>query len=459
MSRTPRVLAGWTALVALCALRGGVPVAAPAVRAPTTLLAAGGGGPDAEIIHATLGTAPPTGSECEAAFRVDCYSPAQIRTAYDMAPLYAAGLDGAGRTIAVVDSFGSPTIRADLASFDAAFGLPAPPSLRIITPDGHVPPFNPANQQMDGWAVETTLDVEWAHVMAPGAGILLVETPVSETIGLHGIPQMVAAENYVVDHHLADVISQSWGTAEISFPSKAALLRERTAFINAAAHHVTVLAAAGDAGPTSPRNASATLFYARRAANWPATDPLVTAVGGLRLYLSPTGERVAPDSVWNDSRPGRVAAGAGGLSTVFGRPAWQAKIAAVAGAHRAIPDVSLSAALSGAELVFASFPGTTPGFYPVGGTSAATPLFAGIVAIADQKAGHDLGLLNPTLYALAAHHAAGIRDVTHGDNTVRFAQGGREVTVQGWAARPGYDLASGLGTVDGTDLVAELAAP
>ncbi|MHB1928571.1 MAG: S53 family peptidase [Acidimicrobiales bacterium] len=449
MRRRRWVLAGLVVLVT-----GLAPAAVPVAAVPV----AAGGGSDLEMIHATLGTTPPTGTQCELDFGVDCYRPAQIRTAYDMAPLYAAGLDGRGETIAVVDSFGSPTNRADLASFDAAFGLPAPPSFGIIAPAGPIPRFDKANSQMLGWAGETTLDVEWAHAMAPGARILLVETPVSETVGLHGIPQMVTAENYVVNHHLAGVISQSWGTAEISFPSKGALLHERSAFVDAAAHHVTVLAAAGDAGPTSPSNAAATLYYDKRAANWPATDPLVTAVGGLRLHLSATGRRVSPDTVWNDNSTGQVAAGGGGLSTVFPRPAWQSGVAGVVGTHRGIPDVSLSAALSGAVLVYASFPATGTGFYPVGGTSVATPLFAAIVAIADQKAGHDLGSINPTLYALAARHSRGIVDVTSGNNTVRFYQDGRQVTVDGWAARRGYDLGSGLGTVNAAELVPELAA-
>jgi subtilase family serine protease len=98
-----------------------------------------------------------------------------------MLPLYRQGLTGKGKTILIVDSFGSPTIQDDLKVFDQQFGLPDPPSLKVIQPAGQVPPFDPTNSDMTGWATETTLDVEYAHAMAPGANIVLAETPVSET--------------------------------------------------------------------------------------------------------------------------------------------------------------------------------------------------------------------------------------------------------------------------------------
>jgi kumamolisin len=121
--------------------------------------------------------------------------------------------------------------------------------------------------------------------------------------------------------------------------------------------------------------------------------------------------------------------------------------------------VSLSAALAGAALVYTSFPGSGgAGWYPVSGTSEATPLFAGVVAIADQAARRRLGAINGLLYALAARHAPGIVDVTAGNNTVRVISHHHVVVVRGYRAAPGYDMASGLGTVDATRLVAELAA-
>jgi subtilase family serine protease len=414
--------------------------------------------PLARLVHGTPFTKPPTTAECERTDGLACYSAKQLETAYDMQPLYEKGLTGAGYTIVLVDSFGSPTIARDLATFDIDSGLPPPPSFKIIRPAGPVPSFNPHNALMVDWALETSLDVEYSHAMAPGAKLLLVETPVAETLGVHGFPQIVKAENDVIDDHLGDVISQSFATAEETFPSAASLLALRSDYVNAQTHGVTVLAAAGDWGPSSPTDATETTFFTKRVAEWPADDPLVTGVGGTQLHLDQAGDRVKPDNVWNDTALlGSPAAGSGGLSTIFSRPSYQDTVRSVVGTHRGFPDVSLSAAVNGAALVYMSFAGESPGFQLVGGTSEACPLFAGIVAIADQAAGHRLGLLNPTLYALAAEHKPGIVDITKGNNTVTFSQGGRNFTVPGWSATTGYDLASGLGTVNGAQLVAELA--
>lgn len=375
-----------------------------------------------------------------------------------MGRLYNKSLTGTGETIALVDSYGSPTIAQDLATFDSTFGLPAPPSFQIIQPAGKVPPYNPQDPLMVSWAVETSLDVQYAHAMAPGANILLVETPVAETLGVQGFPQIVRAENYIVDHHMADVISQSLAAAEASFPSTQSILNLRSAYVNAAAHNVTVLSAAGDWGATSPSDASESTYYTSATANWPASDPLVTAVGGTQLHLNDAGARLLPDNVWNDTNVlGSPAAGGGTVSSVFSRPSYQDGVEGVVGDHRGVPDISLSAAVDGGVLVYFSFGGLNPGFYIVGGTSEATPVFAGIVAVADQVAGHRLGLLNPALYTLAEAGAPGIVDITTGNNTVTFNQSGQTYTVDGYVASTGYDLASGLGTVDGAALVEELA--
>jgi subtilase family serine protease len=403
--------------------------------------------------------AAPTTAECVAEIGLPCYSPQQFQAAYDMGPLYAKGLTGKGRVIVLVDSFGSPTVRSDLATFDKAFNLPAPPQFKIITPDGPIPAFDPNNSTMVGWAEETSLDVQYSHAMAPGAKILLVETPVAETEGLVGIPQIVSAENYVINHHLGDVISQSFGATENTFPSAQSLLNQRSAFINAQKNGVTVLASSGDDGVTDAKNQAGTLLYTHRVNSWPSSDPLVTSVGGTQLHLDANGNRFFSDNVWNDTNVlGSPAAGGGGVSQVFARPSYQNGVAGAVGNHRGTPDVSLSAAVDGAATVQLGFLGTASGFYLIGGTSEASPLFSGVVAIADQAAGHDLGQINPELYNLAAHGAPGIVDITSGNNTVTFVQNGNTYTVPGFAAVPGYDLASGLGTVDGAKLVAELAA-
>jgi subtilase family serine protease len=410
------------------------------------------------VVSSTHYAAPPTTEQCVADIGLACYTPAQFQTAYDMNPLYAKGLDGAGKTIVLVDSYGSPTIGADLATFDKAFHLPAPPSFRILQPEGPVPPFNASDPTMVSWAEETSLDVEYSHAMAPGANILLVETPVAETEGVAGFPQMIAAENYVINKHLGDVISQSFGATEETFPTEQSLMNLRSAYVNAAAHDVTVLAAAGDTGVTGYRNAAGTLLYDYRAVDWPSSDPLVTSVGGTQLHLNAAGGRLLPDNVWNDTNElGSPAAGSGGVSEYFGRPGYQNPEQSVVGAHRGTPDVALSAAVDGAALVYLGFL-PTPAFYLIGGTSEASPLFSGVVAIADQAAGHDLGLLNGALYSLAASGAPGLQDITTGNNSVTFSQNGVTHTVKGYLAGPGYDLASGLGTVDGAMLVSELSA-
>ena len=196
-------------------------------------------------MDAALAT-PPTTATCKAKYHFACYDPIQLERAYDLLPLYKQGYDGRGRTIVIVDAFGSPTVGHDLKVFDNQYGLPAPPSLRVIQPAGKFPkePDHP------GWAWETALDVEWSHAIAPGANILVVETPKNENEGTSGFPQIVEAENYVVNHDLGDVISQSFGATEETFPGAQQLFNQRDAYINAHEHKVTVLAASSDSGVT-----------------------------------------------------------------------------------------------------------------------------------------------------------------------------------------------------------------
>jgi subtilase family serine protease len=424
-------------------------------------LAAGAGSAGAVPFHVTASqrfAQPPTTTECVQQVGIPCYQPSQFQQAYNMKSLYSRGLDGTGQTIVIVDSFGSPTIEQDLHTFDQSFGLPDP-SLKIIQPDGPVPAWNPRDSTMTGWGVETSLDVEYAHAMAPGANILLVETPVAETEGTVGFPEIVQAENYVINHNLGDVITQSFGATEETFPSAQSILKLRSAYKNANRHHVTVLASSGDTG-VSNYQFNGSDYYPFRVTAWPSTDPLVTSVGGTQLHLDEQGNRTAPDSVWNDQDLfGSPAAGSGGDSHVFSRPGFQRSVAGIVGAQRGTPDVSLSAAVNGAALVYLSEPAADqpPGWYLIGGTSEASPLFSGLVAVADQAAGHRLGRLNPTLYKLGSG-SPGLTDVTHGNNTVTFTyQTGKSVTVPGYDAVPGYDMASGLGTPDGAALVNALA--
>ncbi len=402
---------------------------------------------------------PPTTDYCLQNLGLHCYQPAQLIKAYDLAPLHNAGIDGRGKTIVIVDAFGSPTIANDLHVFDQTFGLPDPPSLMVRQDAGAVPPFDPTNSDMTGWAGETTLDVEWSHVFAPGANIILEETPVSETEGVQGFPEIVKAENYVIDHHLGDVISQSFGATEETFPSKQSILNLRSAFFNAERHHVTVLGSSGDDGATDAQ-LNGTDLYTSPVNSWPSADPLVTSVGGTQLTLDDNGNRLSPDVVWNDLNTVGGGAGGGGVSSVFPRPAFQAQDRRVTGNHRGTPDISLSAAVDGAVVFYYSYDPTRVGYHLVGGTSEASPEFAGVVAMADQVARHDLGNINDRLYQLADFgRLTGVVDVTQGNNTFGpFTNSdGKSYTVQGYDAGPGYDLASGNGTVDAVKFVPALA--
>jgi subtilase family serine protease len=404
----------------------------------------------AGMVDAALLPSPLSTSQCVAQLGIHCYSPLQYRTAYNLDPLYKRHITGAGRTIVIVDSFGSPTIQHDLGVFDAQWGLPD--TTVHIVQAGTIPPFDPTNSTMTGWAGETTLDVEYAHAIAPGAKIVLVETPVAETEGVTGFPEMMHAEKQLIEHGVGDVISQSFGATENTFPgfdqgNYTSLLSLRYAFKAAAEHGVTVLAASGDQGATDAMLDGATL-YPYKVNSWPSSDPLVTSVGGTQLLLDDSGNRLAPDKVWNDG----FGAGGGGLSAVFERPAFQNDVRNVVGDHRGTPDISATAAVDGAAWFYYSYNPARTGWHLVGGTSEATPFFAGIVALADQVAGHRLGNINDALYQLGLGHNAshnGIVDVTVGDNSFSG--------VTGYTAVKGYDLASGLGTFDAAKFVPALA--
>ena len=425
--------------------------------------------PDAIRLPGAATSEPATTAGCERTEGIACFDPDQLRSAYQLAPLYARGITGKGATIMIVDSFGSPTIKADLAAFDKRFGYPAPPDFTVIAPAGKIPAFNPSDSDMAGWAGETTLDVEYAHALAPGANILLVETPVSETEGVTGFPQIVRAEEYALAHYPVGVISQSFGATEETFTGYAQLAPLRAAYEDAEARGVTVLAASGDAGATDYQRNQVD-YYTSRVTSWPDSDPLVTAVGGTQLRQRGTRyESVA----WNDTYdrawtlysggstdPEPVASG-GGASEFFARPAYQDGVQAVTGARRGVPDIAMSAACDGSVTIYSSYLPSQAGWSLSCGTSEATPEFAAIVALADQVAGHPLGLINPSLYRLEAEHAPGIVDVTAGNNTVSFGQGTgpKQVTVAGYPAAPGYDLVTGVGTVNASAFVDELAGP
>jgi len=461
-SSAPSVAVASAALTAPATSVTSAPASAASAAPPRIVVT-----PDAIRLPGQPRHSPLTTEQCEETEGIACYSPEQITAAYHLPALYAWGITGAGETIVIVDSFGSPTIRSDLATFDKQFGYPAPPQFSIIAPAGQIPAFDPNNIDMTSWAGETTLDVEYAHALAPGASILLVETPTSENEGTSGFPQIVKAEEYVIDHGLGAVISQSFSATEETFASYAQIRPLRAAYLDADSHHVTVLAASGDEGATD-YTANGSDFYTRRVTSWPDSDPLVTGVGGTQLLESAGAytsvawndtDNTASDEYWGGSTDPDPLASGGGTSEYFARPSYQDGVEAVTGASRGVPDIAMSGACNGAVNVYSSFANGPAGWSLTCGTSESTPEFAAIVALADQVAGHPLGLLNPTLYALLATHAPGLVDVTSGNNTVSFRQGSatEPSTVTGYQAVQGYNLVTGVGTVDASKFVYELA--
>jgi subtilase family serine protease len=443
---------------------------------------------DAKFISSS--TTPPTQAQCFAVGR-RCFSPQATQAAYNVGPLYAAGFDGRGTTIAIVDSYGSDTIAHDLHVFNQAFGLQSMCGEEGVSCAAGMPTFSqlalqgsPATKAPPGqshgtglenkaaWALEVSLDVETAHAIAPMANILLVSTPTAETLGVQGFPQMMAAEQYVVDHHLANVISQSFGSGEGAFGSAQSLLNLRHAFISASQNGVTVLASSGDGGSTNtmkqPVTNPAVIPYP--SVIWPTSDPLVTSVGGTYLCTDPnnTTSRVA-DSIDPPAKcrafPGRAEVGwtfsGGGYSQIFSKPDYQNNLpsgSSFTGTMRGVPDVAFQASAGTGALVYISLPpdgsgsnaGST-GWYDIGGTSLSCPQFAGLVAIADQINGGGLGLINPALYKIganAARYANDFFDITTGNNTTS--------SIPGYPATTGWDAVTGLGTPNAANLVPDL---
>jgi subtilase family serine protease len=459
---------------------GGLPLPVPAV---------------SEYQFLSASTTPPTEGNCFSVGR-RCFTPSSMQQSYNLLPLYNAKHAGQGITIAIIDSFGNPNMASDLQNFDNQMALPhmcgepgaacgaGIPTFQHVYWNGKTqvkaPPSNSNGtglQDRNLWALETSLDVEWAHAIAPQANIINVTTNPAETLGVQGFPAMMNAEQYVVDNHEATVITQSFGAAEESFGSTQSLLNLRHAFISAAASGVTVLASSGDGGSANPLKTPVknptTIPYPT--VGWPASDPLVTGVGGTYLCTDPTtgtGVDNADPPANCQNQPNREVGwidSGGGFSHVFAAPDYQSSLptgSTPIDAMRGVPDVAYQASSRTGVLVYDTAPGDaesglicpdhnpcSAGWYVVGGTSASSPQWAGLVAIADQIAGHGLGQINPTLYKLAdgPNYSLDFYDVTTGNN------GADAPTVPGYPATTGWDPVTGLGTPNAANLVPALA--
>lgn len=387
-----------------------------------------------------------------------CYDPYQVRHAYQIDSLIAAGFNGRGKTIVIVDAFQSPNIMQELATYNAFYSLPglnglggpAIPELGTFTqvaPDG-LTPFDPTNPDMIGWAEEISLDVLWAHAIAPGANIVLVLAKSDADT------DMVSATKYAVDNSLGDVISQSFGENE-SCMAPSLLAEQHQIFANATAKNITVFASAGDFGSGQPSCDGSTLV---KAVSTPASDPLVSAVGGTELHAAgycfeavgcnpetnPLPGTYQGEIVWNEPAYG---AGGGGFSVINAEPSYQ--LATIRGGKQlGVPDIAYSAAVLHGLLTYVNIPGVGAAFVLFGGTSAGSPQWAAIVAIADQKAGHNLGFINTALYHIGEvppQYSASFFDITSGNNS--FAG------VPGPHAESGWDPASGWGSPSASQLV------
>ena len=410
-----------------------------------------------------------------------CYDPYQMRAAYGIDQLIAAGFDGSGKTIVIIDAFQSPNIVAQLNYYDTFYGLadlnglghPPNPNLGTFTqiaPDG-LTPFNPGDGNMVGWAEEISLDVLWAHAIAPGANVTLVLAK------SNSFDDILSATQYAVENDLGDVISQSFG-ANDSCTDQDTLDLQHEIFAEATMKGITIFASSGDEG-AAQIDCNETSWA--RATSSPASDPRVTAVGGPELHAAdycltslgcdpatnPAPGTYQGEIVWNEGDPygdyGSVfgvgtAATGGGYSAVWSVPAYQQgtlKSTKQAG----VPDVAFNAAILHGVLTYLDIPGIPVGFYRFGGTSAGSPQWSAITAIADQVAGRDLGFLNAAFYRLgqASTDGSSFHDITSGTNSaLEFDSANDPVAVAGYDAGPGWDATTGFGSPEPASVVESL---
>jgi subtilase family serine protease len=329
------------------------------------------------------------------------YTAKQLAQHYGLAEAHAVGWTGKGETIVIVDAFGSPTIAADVNVFSHAMGLPAmnAGSLQVVYPDGQ-----PSDVDTD-WALETTLDVEWAHAFAPDAKIVLVVAPSNDNAELaYGV-------EYAAEHRLGNVVSNSWGLAEADADANTAELFNHV-FKRAAARGISVNVATGDSGDNGVGSPVG-------AASIPADSPYATGVGGTSIGIPSDDGPV--EAAWGITltqlgqvrspfhNPGQVGflQGSGGGESVFlKKPSFQRHLP---GTGRQLPDISALADPQTGAIVAITDPANGALVWTVvGGTSLATPMFSAIWALADQAAGESLGQAAP---AVAAMPDWAIRDV------------------------------------------------
>lgn len=436
---------------------------------------------------------------------IHCYTAQGIRAAYGVDQVANMG---AGQTIVLMDSYGSPTAAQDLQHFHDVFfpSLPSP-DFSTFFPNGHPDYKNVAkgNGQSGpiaaaGWSGEATLDIEWSYAIAPLAHIVLLAVPPAETEGVQGFPTLFRGMRQAIEKYPPGTIfSQSFGVTEQTFEGAQGVKTSQfdQVYQEAAAKGDTVLASSGDSGTTGvakPHRDGTVYPYAT--VGWPASSPWVTSVGGTQLQYGWTWDPTSDvpftadgnynpsyfnytnggntEAVWNESW--LPAATGGGPSAIYPMPSWQQPVASrIPGDHRGLPDLSWNAAVNGGVLVWiTAFPNVQrAGWHVYGGTSASSPQVGGLVALLNEQreaAGKGpIGHLAPKLYQIGA---AGFRDIQpvvegtatsgrlvnnrlfqyNADGSVSFGP------IHGWPTTSGWDMTTGFGSPWAPTFLSELDA-
>jgi len=407
-------------------------------------------------------------------------APGDIATIYDVKPLTNAGIDGTGQTIAVIGQ--SAVDMSDIEAFQGAAGLTVKDPATVIVPGSGT------STVFTGDESESDLDLEWSGATAPGAQILFVY------VGNNSNFSVFDSAQYAVDNTLAPIITFSYGVCEFDLGQTNANTLEMI-MSQAAAQGQSFLAASGDEGSTACSATGSTDTVAQQEAlnvSYPASSPYVTGIGGTEFnegsntgtYWSSNGSTdvitsalsYIPEVVWNDDADGGgLSASGGGVSTLFSKPTWQAGVPGIpSDGKRDVPDISLDASNDHDPYLYCTsdtsawssgqIGSCTAGFRDgggiltaAGGTSFSTPIFAGMLARVNQKQNYTSGsgLINPTLYTLAANAAtytSAFHDITTGNNKCTAGSGFCASGDVGYSAGVGYDLTTGLGTPDLTNL-------
>jgi subtilase family serine protease len=389
------------------------------------------------------------------------YSPAQLRKTYGTSSLVRGGTNGQGVDVAIIDAYASPTMQADADAYAKAFGEPAFKNGQYT--ETVFRPFDLVDEcgGEEGWNGEETLDVEALHGMAPGADIHYIGARDCDT----GIDE---ALNYVVQNHVADIVSNSYGSLGEDVPADEVAL-EHSIFVQAAAEGIGMYFSSGDSGDEVVNGL-------RPQPDYPASDPMVTAVGGTSLLLNSQDKRTAEvgwettldfvdysgtKAVYSDPLPGEYQFGAGGgTSTLFGQPYYQKGTVpnALAKANgstpmRVVPDIAAVGDPYTGFYIGQTIDGTFE-LSSIGGTSLSCPLIAGIQAVASQHRRFPIGFANPLLYSMHSNAFADVkpRAPIHfasvaGGYLGTFETGDTQYT------RYGYDNITGRGTPNGVTFV------